>query len=149
MPNLATNKHGLHDFQVIEKLEAGIALTGAETKSAKGGHINMKGSYVSVDPENNVWLVGCHISPYKPAIDREAYNPIRRRRLLLNKKEIDFLREKSKERGLTIMPISVYTKGGLVKLEVGLAKGKKLRDKREIIKKRQIDRDIHRILRNK
>jgi len=91
MPTLATNKKVLHDFQVLEKLEAGLALTGPEVKSVKKGQINLKGSYVSVDPESQVWLVNTHISLYKPAAAVQTnYDPTKKRRLLLKKKEINY-----------------------------------------------------------
>jgi SsrA-binding protein len=147
MPNLATNKKGLADYQVLEKFEAGLVLSGAEVKSAKAGQINLKGSYITIDSSDRPWLIGAHISPYKPASAKQSdYQPTKSRKLLLRKKEINYLRGKSHEKGLTIMPISVYTKGSLIKLEVALAKGKKQYDKRQIIKKREIDREIRRRL---
>jgi len=150
MSTLATNKKGLHDHQVIEKIEAGIVLSGPEVKSVKAGQINLKGSYISIDGKSQVWLVGAHISAYKPAVSVQTdYQPSGKRKLLIKKKEIDYLRGKGKEKGLTILPISVYTKGSLIKLELGLVKGKKQRDKREIIKKRESDREIRRKMRRK
>lgn len=150
VPTLATNKKGLHDYQVIEKMETGIVLSGPEVKSVKAGQINLLGSYISIDSKSQAWLVDAHISSYKQATSsQQNYSPTQKRKLLLHKREIDYLRGKSKEKGLTIMPISVYTKGSLIKLELGLAKGKRKKDKREIIKKRDIDRDIRRRLRNK
>ncbi len=150
MPNIATNKKALHDYQVLEKLEAGLVLSGPEVKSIKTGQINLKGSYVSINGKNQVYLVGAHISAYKPAAANQInYQATRNRKLLLNKKEINYLAGKSKERGLTIMPISVYTKGSLIKVELGLVRGKKQYDKRETIKKREIDREIRRKMRRK
>jgi len=145
MPTLSLNKKGLHDYQVIEKLEAGIALFGPEVKSVKKGQINLTGSYVTIDQKDELKLIGAHINPYKPAAAIQInYDPTRSRKLLVHKKEIDYLRGKSREKGLTIMPISVYTKGGLIKVEIGLVKGKKQFDKREIIKKREVERDLRR-----
>jgi len=150
MPTLATNKKALHDYQVLEKLEAGIVLTGPEVKSVKAGQINLKGSYISIDSKSQAWLVDVHVSPYRPATSVQTdYQPNQRRKLLLKKKEIDYLRGKSKEKGLTILPISVYTKGSLIKLEIAIVKGKKQHDKRETIKKREVDREIRRKLRSK
>lgn len=150
MPTLATNKKGLHDYKVIEKFETGIVLSGPEVKSVKAGQINLKGSYISIDGKNQAWLVDAHVSSYKQAASvQQKYSPTQKRRLLLHKREIDYLRGKSKEKGLTIMPISVYTKGSLIKVELGLAKGKKQRDKRDIIKKRESDRQIRRHMRQK
>ncbi len=147
MPTLATNKKALFDYQVLEKIEAGVALSGPEVKSTKLGQINLKGSYISIDGENQVWLVDVHISPYRPATSvQKDYQPNQRRKLLLKKKEIDYLKGKNKEKGLTILPISVYTKGSLIKLEIAVVKGKKKYDKRETIKKRETDREIGRKL---
>jgi len=150
MPTIATNKKGLFEHRVIEKVEAGIVLSGPEVKSVKAGQINLKGSYISIDNQSQVWLIGAHISAYKPsAAIQKKYDPTQKRKLLLNKKEIDYLRGKEKEKGLTILPISVYTKGSLIKVEIGLVKGKKQKDKREIIKKRELDREIRRKIRQK
>lgn len=143
MPTLSLNKKGLFDYQVVEKLEAGIALSGPEVKSVKKGQINLTGSYIVIDSKNEAKLIGAHINPYKPAASHQVgYDPSQTRKLLIHKKEIDYLRGKTREKGLTIMPISVYTKGGLIKVEIGLVKGKKQFDKREIIKKREIERDL-------
>jgi len=150
MPTITTNKKALADHQVIEKIEAGIVLSGPEVKSIKAGQINLKGSYITIDHKSQVWLVGAHISAYKPAaVIQTAYQPTQRRRLILHHKQIDYLRGKEKEKGLTILPISVYTKGSLIKIEIGLVKGKKQYDKRESIKKRELDREIRRRLRRK
>jgi len=145
MPNLATNKKALFDYQILEKFEGGLVLSGPEVKSAKGGQINLKGSYVTIGGDNQASLIGAHISSYKPAAAvQKDYDPDQTRKILLRKKEIDYLRGKSREKGLTIMPISAYTKGSLVKLEIGLVRGKKQFDKRETIKKREVDREIRR-----
>src|SRR3989338_4735055 len=147
MPQITTNKKALHDYQILEKLEAGLVLTGAEVKAIKNGQINLKGSYITIDQKSQAWLINVHVSPYKPARGSQThYEPTQSRKLLLKKKEIDYLRGKSQEHGLTILPISVYTKGGLVKVEIGIAKGKKQFDKRRIIKKREVDREIRRHL---
>jgi SsrA-binding protein len=147
MPNITTNKQGLHHYQILEKFEAGIVLSGPEVKSVKTGQINLKGSYISIDGQSQAWLVNAHIAPYKPASSLQSnYQPTKNRRLLLHKKDINYLLGKSRQTGLTILPISVYTKGSLIKLEVGLAKGKKKWDKREAIKKRDTDREIRRKL---
>ena len=147
MPTLTTNKKALHDYQVLEKIEAGIVLSGPEVKSIKAGQINLKGSYISIDHKSQASLVGAHVAGYKPAAANQTdYQPNQNRRLLLKKKDIDYLRGKSQERGLTILPISVYTKGSLIKLELGIVRGKKQYDKRQIIKKREMDREIRRKL---
>ena len=133
---------------MLEKFEAGIVLSGPEVKSVKAGQINIKGSYVTVDRQNEVWLINAHISPYKFATAAQTdYDPTRRRKLLVTGKQVDYLRGKSHEQGLTIMPISVYTKGSLIKVEIGLVRGKKQRDKREDIKKRDLERQLRRKIR--
>ncbi|MDD2807851.1 MAG: SsrA-binding protein SmpB [Patescibacteria group bacterium] len=150
MPNLATNKKALHDYAVVEKFEAGIVLSGGEVKSVKNSQINLKGSYVTIDAHSEVQLIGASVSAYKAGAKAQAdYKPDRTRKLLLRKKEIDYLRGKSQEKGLTILPISVYTKGGLIKVELGLVRGKKQFDKRETIRRRETDRQIRRVLRSK
>lgn len=146
MPNLATNKKALHDYAVVEKFEAGIVLSGSEVKSAKNSQINLKGSYVTIDSHSEVQLIGASITAYKSAGKTLGeYKPDHTRKLLLKKKEIDYLRGKSQEKGLTILPISVYTKGGLIKVELGLVRGKKQFDKRETIRRRETDRQIRRV----
>lgn len=150
MPTLATNKHGLNDYLVLEKMETGIVLSGPEVKSVKAGQINLKGSYISIDATSQAWLTDAHVSPYKQAAAHQKnYTPTQPRKLLLHKKELDYLRGKVKESGLTIMPISVYTKGSLIKVELGLVRGKKQYDKRATIKKREVDRQIRRAMRRK
>ncbi len=143
MGTIATNKKALHDYLVLEKLEAGIVFSGPEVKSVKSGQINLKGSYISIDAKNQTWLIDAHISAYKPASSIQAqYRPTRQRKLILHKKEISYLAGKSREKGLTILPISVYTKGSLIKLEIAVVRGKKQYDKRQTLKKREMDREI-------
>ena len=111
MPTITINKKALADYQILEKFEAGIILTGAEVKAVKKGQINLKGSYAAVDHKNQIALINAHISAYRPAAGSQTnYEPTKDRKLLLKKKEIDYLRGKSQEHGLTILPISVYTK---------------------------------------
>lgn len=148
MPTLTTNKKALHNYHVQEKFEAGIVLTGAEVKSVKGGQTNLMGSYISAR-ENQLWLVNCHISPYKMASTQAGYHPTHDRKLLLKRKEISSLIGTLTAKGLTVLPISVYTKGSLIKLEIGICRGKKQHDKREVIKKRDSDRNIRRLMRGK
>ncbi|MEK7166808.1 MAG: SsrA-binding protein [Patescibacteria group bacterium] len=164
MPIITTNKYAYHNYQILKTYEAGIVLTGPEVKSIKKGQINLKASYVSLDfkiPEKVfsriisksslplVWLINCHISAYKPAFNvQKNYQPTQSRRLLLNKKEINSLIGKLKTPGLTLLPLKVYTKGKIIKLEIGLGKGKKKYDKREDIKKRETKRKIQRAMKN-
>lgn len=138
---LAFNKRATFDYDVMEKFEAGIALTGAETKSAKEGHLQLKGAYVSVDADK-VILKNSYISPYKPANLSDAYDPNRERKLLLRKREINRLIGKMHEAGLTLIPTRVYLHGRLVKVEIALARGKKKYEKKAAIKKRELDREI-------
>ena len=150
MPTLATNKRVTHDYSILEKLEVGIVLTGPEVKAVKNGQINLIGSHISIDRHSEAWLIGAHISPYRPASSVQTdYDATRSRKLLLGKIEIDFLLGKEKERGLTILPLSVYTKGSLIKVGVGICRGKRQFDKRESIKRRDVDREIGRVLRHK
>lgn len=150
MPTLATNKRVFADFHVLEEFEAGIALSGPEVKSVKASNLNLKGSYISLDSSQHAWITGMHIGRYKPATAVQTdYDPTRQRQLLLSKKELDYLTGKSREAGLTILPLSVYTKGSLIKVKLGLVRGKKKFDKRESIKKRETDRSIRRALRGK
>ena len=148
MPTLAINKQALHDYEVLETYEAGIVLLGHEVKSVRQGHINLKGAYATFK-QGQLWLTNAHISPYVYAGPMPAYDPTAPRRLLITKKEIKKLLGKLQQKGLTLIPIKVYTKNTLIKLEFGLAKGKKKADKREIIKKRDTDREIRRAMRNK
>lgn len=148
MPTLTTNKKVLFNYQVLEKFGAGIVLSGAEVKSVKAGQINLTGSYITTK-DNEVWLVNAHISPYKMASTQRDYNPMHDRKLLLTKKEISSLIGKLSSKGLTILPLSVYTKGSLIKISIGVCRGKKQHDKREIIKKRESDRRLQRLMRGK
>ncbi|MBI5729062.1 MAG: SsrA-binding protein SmpB [Candidatus Magasanikbacteria bacterium] len=143
MATLADNKKALFDYEILEDYEAGIALSGPEVKAVKNGQINLKGSYV-VFAGGNPTLLNAHISPYAFAGKLADYDPTASRRLLLKKREINYLRGKLEERGLTIVPLSVYTSGHLIKVKIGLAKGKQLHDKRETIKKRDLDREVRR-----
>lgn len=148
MPTITTNKKAFHNYQVLEKYEAGVILTGAEVKSVKSGHINLTGGHASLRG-NELWLVNCHISPYKMASNQKKHESDRDRKLLMKKKEISSMIGQLKAKGLTILPLSVYTKGGLIKVGLGLCRGKKSHDKRQSIKKRESDRRLRRVMRNK
>ncbi len=139
----AENKKAHFDYEVLEKYEAGLVLIGQEVKSIRTGHINLTASYVifrSGQPE----LIGAKIPAYQPKNAPEGYNPEQSRKLLLNKKEVDYLAGKANERGFSLIPLKVYDKNGRIKLEFGLARGKKKFDKKEKIKKRDIEREIQR-----
>jgi len=149
MTVLAENKKAYFNYTILEKFEAGIALMGREVKSIKTGHIGLRGSYVVIDKNGEVFLIGANIPPYQPKNAPADYRPERSRKLLLRKKEIQYLIGKSQQKGLTMIPLRVYTKKGKIKLEFGLGRGKKKFDKREAIKKREERRDIERMLKMK
>ena len=148
MKILAENKKAYFNYQILEKFEAGISLIGQEVKSIKTRGVNLAGSYVIVKDEEVFW-VGAKISPYQPKNLPPDYNPERSRKLLLKKSEIKYLIGKTKQKGLTLIPLRVYTKRGKIKLEFGVARGKKKFDKRELIKKREIQKDIERELKSR
>ncbi len=143
MTNLADNRQAFFDYEILEKFEAGIVLSGPEVKSVQKGGINLKGSYITFH-KTDAMLTNAHVSPYKFANLSEKYNPTASRKLLLHKKEIAYLRSKSMEKGLTVVPLKVYTSGRHIKIEVAVAKGKQLFDKRASIKKRDTEREIAR-----
>ncbi|MGH9361522.1 MAG: SsrA-binding protein SmpB [Thermoanaerobaculia bacterium] len=144
---LAQNRRALHDYHVLERFEAGVALTGTEVKSARAGKVQLKDSYVAFDG-GQAWLVGAHISPYSHG-NRENHDPERPRRLLLKRREIERLFGRTQVKGLTVIPLAVYLKGNLIKLELGLAQGKKLYDKREAEKRRVLDREMEEAVRER
>lgn len=137
---LAKNKKAYFDYEVTEKVEAGIVLTGAEVKSVRSGRLQLKGSYARV-VGTNVVFENMHISHYPPS-PVEGYDPLRRRTALLHKKEIENLAGKSEKGGYTLIPLEVILKRNLVKVVIGVCRGKKAHDKRDTIKKRDVQRDI-------
>ncbi len=144
MPTLATNKKARFDYELLEEYEAGLKLSGAEVKSIKGGHAQIDRAFVSLEG-GSAWLKGAHVSAYKPAGANPSYEPERPRKLLLHKREIQRMIGKSQEAGLTFVPISLYTKGDLVKLSFALARGKRKFEKRETIKTREFKRERDRL----
>lgn len=139
---IATNRKAKFEYFLLERYEAGIALKGSEIKSIRAGQISITEAYVQVNG-SNAWLVNANISPYDPA-SRENHDPKRNRRLLLNKREIKEIGEGIQRKGLTVIPVEIYLKDGLAKLNIALAKGKKLYDKRNSIAEREIQREIKR-----
>lgn len=139
---IANNKKAYHDFFIEDKFEAGISLFGTEIKSVRMGKVSIKESYVEID-KGEAYIIGMNISPYERG---NIFNkdPLRTRKLLLHKYEIEKLLGKSSEKGYTIMPLQVYLKDGKCKIEIGLAKGKKLYDKRESIAKKDQRRELER-----
>ena len=137
------NKKAYFDYEVVEKYEAGLILSGQEVKSIRTGHMHLSGSYVMIK-NTEPTLVGAKIPAYQPGNAPANYNPEQPRKLLLNKKEIDYLAGKINERGFSLIPLKVFDKNGRIKLEFALAKGKKKFDKKEKIKKRDVEREIQR-----
>lgn len=146
MSELAANRKAYHNYSIIEKLVAGLELYGQEVKAIKSGRVNISGSHVAVR-NGEAWLVNADIPPYQPKNAMPGYESQRDRRLLLNRKEIDFLSGRIKEKGLTVVPLRLYTAAGkraTIKLEIGLVRSKNKVDKRELLKKREIERNIRR-----
>ena len=140
---ISSNKKAFHDFQILEKLEAGIKLTGAEVKSVKNGSVSLKESFVRIE-NGELFIKNLHISPYKFARS-DNHDPVRNRKLLVNKKELNQLFGATQKEGLTIVPLNIYLKNGFIKLEIATAKGKKKWDKREDIRKKETVREMRKI----
>ena len=137
---VATNRKAKFEYFLLEKKEAGIALKGSEIKSIRAGQVSLSESYVQIQ-DGDAWLINSHIAPYDPA-SRENHDPKRNRRLLLKKREIRELWQNIKTKGMTIVPVELYLDHGLAKVQIALAKGKKLYDKREEIAKKDFRRDL-------
>lgn len=142
MKIIAKNRKAFFKYSIDEKIEAGIELIGPEVKSIREGKLSLSDSYAMIK-DHEVFLIGMHISPYAPASFLNQ-NPKRQRKLLLRKNQIFILQSKLDKKGYTLVPLSVYFKGNMVKVELGLAKGKKIYDKRESIKKREMERAMRR-----
>ena len=134
---LSDNRHAGHNYHLLERFEAGIALTGTEVKAAKSGKIQLKEAFAEIQG-NEAWLLNAHISQYSHG-NRENHEPTRRRKLLLHREEIDKLLGKTREKGLTLIPTKMYMKNGRVKVEFAVAKGKKFHDKREAARQREME----------
>jgi SsrA-binding protein len=147
MTDIALNKRAHYDYGISQKYEAGLVLLGYEVKSIKTGHVSLKESFVTIHG-NDLYLTNAHIPLFKHAGKVPNYDPIRPRKLLLKKSEIKYLIGKARIEGLTLVPIRLYTKRRLIKLEFGLGKGKKQFDKREKIKKREDERGMRRVIKN-
>jgi SsrA-binding protein len=142
MKIIAKNKRAYHDYHIEEKLEAGIALSGSEVKSMRAGNFNFSDSYVRII-NAECWLIGMHISPYKDA-GYAPHKPEASRRLLLHKMEIIRMRKKAEQKGYTLVPLAAYLKQGLIKIEIGVGRGKKLYDKRQSIREKDTRRELER-----
>jgi len=134
---LSDNRQAGHNYHLLERLEAGLALTGTEVKAARDGKVQLKDSFAEVEG-NEAWLLNAHISQYSHG-NRQNHEPARRRKLLLHRAEIAKLLGKTREKGLTLIPTKMYLKNGLIKLELAVAKGKKLHDKREAERTREME----------
>ena len=146
---IAKNKFAYFNYRIAEKWQAGIILTGPEVKSAKYGQLNLKNSYCAFDSNGELWIKDMHISPYLPAKrEQQGYQPTRPRKLLLNKRESQSLIGKLEQKGFSLVPLQAYTQNKFIKLEIGLGRGKKKFDKKEAIKKREVEREIRRKFRN-
>lgn len=143
--SISQNKKAYHNYEILEKIEAGIILFGYEVKAVRAGQITLDGSYILIDKTNKIYLVGANIKPLQPENTPLSYNEIRQRELLLKSKQVKELKEKTEIIGNTLIPLSIYSKDGLIKVEIALAKGKRKFDKRESIKKREAEREIGRI----
>ncbi len=144
---VADNRKAFHDYFVEERVEAGIILTGTEIKSIRNGRVNLKDSYARID-KGEVWLLQMHISPYDQG-NRFNHDPLRRRKLLLSRSEITKIFSKLQLQGLTLIPLKIYLKHGLAKVELGVCRGKKNYDKRQDMAERDAKREIERHMRDK
>lgn len=145
MPQLAENRKAHHEYSILETFEAGLVLSGQEVKSARKGLMQLAGAFVSFK-NGELWLMGSHIPPFQPKNAPPDYNPSRPRKLLLNKEELRTLFGKAKQEGLTFVPLKVYTSHAFLKLAFGLARGKRKKDKREVLKRREAQREMERAL---
>ncbi|MBZ0188909.1 MAG: SsrA-binding protein SmpB [Candidatus Obscuribacterales bacterium] len=144
---VADNRRARHEYEVLESFETGIALVGTEVKSMRQGKANLQDSFARIE-NGEVWLYNCHISPYDHG-NRFNHDPVRKRRLLLNKREIQKLKSKIQEKGFTLIPLRLYFKANWVKVNLGICRGKRLYDKRQTIAKRETDRQIERLVKSK
>lgn len=140
---LAQNRHARHEYEVLETFEAGLELTGTEVKSLRTGRANLREGYIRVE-NGQAWLLQTHISPYEQG-NRTNHEPERRRRLLLHRREIEYLDGKVRLQGLTLIPLDLHLRHNRIKLEIGLARGKKLWDKRQAIAERDSRREAERV----
>jgi len=149
MKIISRNKRAFLDYKIIQKFEAGMILSGAEVKSIKKGRVNLSSSYVSIDHQNNVYILNAHIAPYPPAAqEQKEYKPTQSRKLLLHKKEIKKIQGKINTPGWSVIPLQIYLRGGIIKVEIAVVQGRKKYDKREVIKQKELKRKINRALKN-
>jgi SsrA-binding protein len=144
---IAVNRQAFHNYEILERFEAGMVLTGTEIKSARDGRVNLKDAYGIVE-SGEVWLLHCHISPYSHG-NFANHEPLRARKLLLKKSEINRLIGHTTEKGLTLIPLKLYFKNGRLKCELALAKGRKVHDKREVSRQKTIDKETRQVLKER
>jgi SsrA-binding protein len=144
---IASNRKARHDYEILDTYEAGLVLMGSEIKSIRAGHVNLREGFVQ-PREDELWLLNVHIASYEQA-SVFGHEPLRPRKLLLHRKEINRIMSRIQEKGLTVVPLMIYLVKGRAKVEIGLARGKKLYDKRENLKKRDSDRQIQRSMRER
>jgi SsrA-binding protein len=144
---ILTNRQAFHEYHILDKFEAGAALVGTEVKSIMAGRIQLKDSYVAIK-DGEVWLMNAHISPYSHG-NRQNHEPLRTRKLLLHKKEIEKLERETTQKGMTLVVTSIYWKNGRIKFEIGVAKGKKLYDKRESEMRKTVERETRQQLKER
>lgn len=144
---VASNRRATHDYEIVERFEAGLVLHGSEVKSLRAGNIQLKDSYATVE-RGEVFLIGAHIGAYSFA-NRGGHEPERTRKLLLNRREIDRIAADLAEKGLTLVPLRVYFKNGIAKIEVGLGRGRRTVDKRHAIREREMKREMDRSTRRR
>ena len=142
-PVLAENRKARHDYTVLETIECGIVLTGTEVKSCRHGEVSLSGGYAAV-LKNELWLLGCDIASYRFG-NRFNHEPKSQRKLLVHSRQILDLRLKTEAKGLTLVPLKMYVKGGRIKLEIGVCRGKQLHDKRDALKQKALRRDMERM----
>ncbi len=148
--DLAQNRQAFHLYHILDRFEAGVSLIGAEVKSIRAARLQLRDAYAQVEG-GEIWLMGCHVTPYAQHthLTLTPLDPLRKRKLLLHKEEIEKLRGKVQEKGLTLVPLRVYLKNGKVKVEIALAKGKNVVDKRDALKEKDLDREARRALRER
>ncbi len=145
---VTVNRKAYHDYQIEEELEAGIALTGTEIKSIRAGRVNLRDAYARIE-NGELWLIGCHVSPYQQAGNFFNHEPDRPRKLLVHRQELNYLREKVQAKGYTLVPLRMALRNGRAKVDIGLGRGKKLYDKRDAMAERDARRDVERAMRNR
>ncbi len=143
---ISLNRRAYHDYHVLESIEAGIALKGSEIKSIRQGRANLQDAYARVE-KGELWLQNCHIAHYDAA-SYNTHEPTRPRKLLVHREQLENLTDKTKQKGLTLVPLKLYIRNGVAKVELGIARGKKLYDKRESIARRETDREMERALKH-